>query len=104
MANEQNLVNLTKRTERERKEIARKGQIASTKAKREKKLLRDTLLTLLEMEDKKGVTGQDNICIALYKKANCGDTKAFEIIRDTIGQRPIERIETTEIPVIKDDV
>lgn len=104
MANEQNLVNLTKRTERERKEIARKGQIASTKAKREKKLLRDTLLTLLEMEDKKGVTGQDNICIALYKKAYCGDTKAFEIIRDTIGQRPIERIETTEVPVIKDDV
>ena len=36
MANEQNLVSLASRPERERKEIARKGQIASTKVKRER--------------------------------------------------------------------
>ena len=104
MANEQNLVNLTKRTQRERKEIARKGQIASTKAKREKKLLKDTLMALLELEDKKGVSGQDNICLALYKRATNGDTKAFEIIRDTVGQGVQQKVQVENVPIIKDNL
>ena len=91
-------------TEQEQKELAKKGGKASVKARREKKLLRDTLLMLLEMQDNKGNTGQDNICLALYKRANKGDTKAFEIIRDTIGQKPIDVIQKTEIPIIQDDI
>ena len=80
------------------------GGKASGKARREKKLLRETLIELLEMENKKGVTGQESICCALFKRANTGDTKAFEIIRDTIGQKPVEKIETTEKPIIQDDI
>ena len=102
MANEQNLKII--KTTKEAREKGRNGGIASGKAKRQKKLLRDTLIMLLEMQDKKGVSGQDNICLALYKKAHNGDTKAFEIIRDTIGQKPIDVIQKTEIPIIQDDI
>ena len=44
MANEQNLVSLAMRSQRERKEIASKGQKASTEAKRARKTLKETLL------------------------------------------------------------
>ena len=33
------------------------------------------------------------ITVALIQKALKGDTKAFEIIRDTIGQKPIEQLD-----------
>lgn len=48
MANEQNLIDLATRPERERKEIARKGQIASTEAKREKATFKKAIKWLLE--------------------------------------------------------
>jgi hypothetical protein len=34
---------------------------------------------------------------AILKKALKGDTKAFEIIRDTIGEKPAERISLAQI-------
>ena len=83
---------------------ARMGGIASGIAKRKKKQLKEELEILLAITDKNDKTVQEKICFALIKKASEGDTKAFEIIRDTIGQKPIERIEQTEIPIIKDDV
>lgn len=48
MANEQNLIDLATRPERERKEIARKGQIASTEAKKEKATFKKAIKWLLE--------------------------------------------------------
>ena len=88
----------------EAKERGRKGGIASGKARREKKLLKDTLMALLELKDKKGVSGQDNICIALYKRATNGDTKAFEIIRDTVGQGVQQKVQVENVPIIKDNL
>lgn len=88
MANEQNLIPLNRRTPEERREIGRKGAEASNKKQREKKLLKETLETLLEIND-----NQDNICIALIKKALEGDTKAFEVVRDSIGQRPSDKVD-----------
>lgn len=88
MANEQNLVSLATRTERERKEIASKGQKASTEVKRARKTLKETLLMMLE----EGNT-QDNITLALLQKALNGDTKAYEVIRDTVGEKPTDKIE-----------
>lgn len=85
-------------------ERGRKGGIASGKARREKKLLKDTLMALLELKDKKGVSGQDNICIALYKRATNGDTKAFEIIRDTVGQGVQQKVQVENVPIIKDNL
>lgn len=88
MANEQNLVPMASRTPRERQEISRKGQKASTEAKRARKTLKETLLMMLE----EGNT-QDNITLALLQKALNGDTKAYEVIRDTVGEKPTDKIE-----------
>lgn len=43
----------------------------------------------------KGET-QDNICLALIEKAQDGDTKAFEVIRDTIGEKPVDKLAHTD--------
>lgn len=37
-------------------------------------------------------TTQDAIIAGLVKRAINGDTRAFEMIRDTIGEKPIERV------------
>ena len=88
MANEQNLVPMASRTPRERREISRKGQKASTEAKRARKTLKETLLRMLE----EGNT-QNDITLALLQKALNGDTKAYEVIRDTVGEKPTDKIE-----------
>ena len=80
------------RTKEEQKEIARKGGIASGKARRERKTFKEELLLLLESGD-----NQSKVSVALLKKAMKGDTKAFEVIRDTIGEKPIERQEVKEV-------
>ena len=80
-----------------------KGAAASAEAKRARKTIRAELETLLSMpaKDKKGNetghTVQTAIIVALVAKASKGDTKAFEIIRDTIGEKPAERITLAQI-------
>ena len=39
----------------------------------------------------------DKMIKALIKEANNGNTKAFEILRDTVGEKPIDRQEVKEI-------
>ena len=85
MANEQNLKPQNTRTKEEQREIARKGGIASGKSRRKRKALKEELLLLLEEGDY-----QKKLCTALIKgaikSAAMGDTKAFNAIRDTIGE------------------
>lgn len=73
------------------------GGKASGKSKRNKKLLKDCLEILLEQKintkDGKKVTGAEATAAALFKKALNGDTKAFELLRDTAGQKPVDKIE-----------
>ncbi len=78
--------NLRVPTSEEAREIGRKGGIASGKARRERKTLREELLLLLE----KGDT-QEKISLAMIKEALDGNTKAFEVIRDTIGEKPVDK-------------
>lgn len=87
MANTQNLRPLNTRTQKERKEIARMGAIASNKKQAERKTLREELLLLLQEAD-----NQKNISVAMLKQAMNGSVKAFEVIRDTIGEKPVEEI------------
>ncbi len=84
--NENNLIPTSERSKSEVREIGRKGGIASGKARRERKTLREELLLLLE----KGDT-QEKISLAMIKEALDGNTKAFEVIRDTIGEKPIDK-------------
>ena len=86
--NEENLVSLKDRTTEEVREIARKGGIASGKSRRERKTLREELLLLLE----KGDT-QERVSLALIQQALEGNTKAFEVIRDSIGEKPTDKLE-----------
>ncbi len=89
MANEQNLKPFT--TEQSREEArknGKKGGIASGEARRKRKTLKEELLLLLA----KGDT-QKKMSVAMIQKAMNGDTKAFEVIRDSIGEKPKNKLE-----------
>ena len=61
----------------------------------------DGLLLLLNepLKDKSGNvtdnTTQDAIIAALVKRAANGDTRAFEMIRDTIGEKPVQDVKVS---------
>lgn len=98
MANKENLVPLS--TEKAR-EIGSKGGIASGKARRDKKNIRLAVEALLE-KDYKGkdgmiLSGAEAITVKQMEKALKGDTKAFEVLRDSAGQKPIERVMVAEV-------
>lgn len=99
MANESNLdgKGFDDRTTEEQREIARSGGIASGEARRKKRDIRLALEMLLEKEfkDRSGntVTGAEAIAAKQFEKAMKGDTKAFEVVRDTAGQKPTDKIE-----------
>ncbi len=88
MANEQNLRPIRELSSEEAKKRGRQGGLNSAAAKRARKTLKETLLLMLE----EGNT-QDNITLALLDKALKGDTKAYEVIRDTVGEKPTDKIE-----------
>lgn len=96
MANEQNLIKPSDLTPTERRENASKAGKASGEARRKRKTLREELLALLSDGDI-----QERMSLALINEAiegnNAGSvTKAFETIRDTIGEKPIDKTETTQ--------
>lgn len=97
--NKENLISLADRTTEEQREIAKKGGKASVKARQERKALKDELLLLLS----KGDT-QQKVSLALIQQALEGNTKAFEIIRDTIGEKPVDKIEQEAMYTIKVDI
>lgn len=101
MANEQNLIKKEDRTPSQRRENASKAGKASGEARRNKKLLRECLEILLEREisDKSGnkMTGAEAMAAVVFQKAIKGDLKAFEIVRDTAGQKPVEKVVISEI-------
>lgn len=99
---EDNLHPFTSEQSREKaKENGKKGGIASGQAKRDKKNIRLAVEALLEM-DIKGKNGEvksgaEAICVAQLQKALKGDTRAFEALRDSAGQKPIERVMVAEV-------
>lgn len=80
--------NLKTLSPNEARENGKKGGIKSGQTRRERKALKDELLLLLENEDI-----QNRLCISLLEKGFKGDTKAFEVIRDTIGEKPTDKHE-----------
>lgn len=73
-------------TNEEARERGRAGGIASGIARRERRSFREELVALLS----KGNT-QEKISLAVLDKALNGDIKAFEVLRDTIGEKPVEK-------------
>ncbi|MBP3261162.1 hypothetical protein [Pseudobutyrivibrio sp.] len=100
MANEQNLVKGEDRHKFTLEE-ASKGGKASAEAKRRRKDLRLALEMLLEKEytDNQGkkLTGTEAITAKLFQQAMKGNIRAFETIRSTVGQDPVQKITVAEI-------
>ena len=70
-------------TRAERIENARKSGIASGKARREGRIMRQTLLDALESEEL-----MEEVCRAVIDKAVAGDISAIKLLRDSIGELP----------------
>ena len=90
MANEQNLKPVS--SKKEARERGRKGGLASVEARRKRKTLKEELLLMLS----DGET-QQSVTLALIEKAMSGDTKAFEVIRDTIGEKPVDKVMISDV-------
>lgn len=89
------------RTGEQQVETARKGGLASAEARRKKRDLRMAIEALLEKDytSKNGetVSGAEAIAIKQFEKAMKGDTKAFEVIRDTAGQKPVDKVMVADV-------
>lgn len=103
MANEQNLRPSEYKLSQEE---AKKGGINSGKARRAKRDLRKALELLLEKDfkDKSGntVSGTEALTTKLFEQAMKGNVKAFETIRDTVGQKPIEKVQQLQTDIVID--
>ena len=99
--NDENLKPFNERTESEKRKIGTKGGQASGEARRRKRDIRLAMEALLEKQYKgKGgemLSGAEAIAIKQMEKALKGDAKAFELVRDTSGQKPVERIMVAEV-------
>lgn len=102
MANSENLKPIQKGdlTKEEAKRRGENGGKKSGEVRRERKALREELLLLLSQGDT-----QEKLSVALITKAINGDVKAFEVIRDTIGEKPKDEHKVEiDRPVIVDDI
>ncbi|MEG1862967.1 MAG: hypothetical protein RR198_05105 [Oscillospiraceae bacterium] len=113
--NTENLVPSSQRTPQQRSQQAKNAGKASGQSRRKRKAFKEVFKTLLASElspklaeainDKSGALGIDTLgftvndymALAQVVKAVSGDTKAFEIIRDTVGEKPIEKQQVTNI-------
>jgi DNA segregation ATPase FtsK/SpoIIIE-like protein len=88
MINEENLIPLNKRSKEVQRAIQEKGRQANKAKWEARKTLKEELILLLSQGDT-----QEKISLALIQKALNGDTKAFEVIRDSIGEKQTDKIE-----------
>lgn len=98
MANEQNLRPCEHKFTQEE---AKKGAQKSAEARRKKRDLRLALEMLLEkdMKTKDGMqmSGTEAITAKLFEQALKGNVKAFETIRATVGQDPVQKVMVAEV-------
>lgn len=101
MANEKNLIPFS--SDQSRDEAAKNGQKGGKKSgetRRRRKTLREDLIALLKTvkttTDGEEKTVQEGILASLIMKALSGDVRAFEVIRDTIGEKPVDKVAQTD--------
>lgn len=104
----ENLIPTNKRSKEEARELGKKGGQASGVARRKKIMMKDLAMELLNSNiqddelkarilnifpdvDPEKMQIQTAMTVAQINKALKGDSKAFEVIRDTSGQKPIEQ-------------
>lgn len=94
-----NIENLKTPSTEEARERGKKGGLASGKARAEKKRLKEAVESVLSAsyknKDGENLSGYELTAIALFDKARSGDVSAFNSIRDLIGEKPTDKLETT---------
>lgn len=92
MAGEDNILSHKIRSAEEAREKGKKGGRASGASRRKKRYLRDILAKLLAAKSPdQNISNDEAITVALIGKALSGDVKAYEAIRDTMGEKPTEK-------------
>ena len=104
MANEQNLRHFTSdQSHEEAVKNGRKGGKASGKKKQERKIFREAILAVLSepLKDKNGnehpsgMNVQEAMIRGVIGRAIKGDPRALEVIRDTIGEKPVQDVKVS---------
>lgn len=109
---QKDLIPMNQRTEEEQKALRHKAGVNSGKARRNKALLKDCLQILMEQkyideETGKKITGAELLSVDLFKKAvaekdTAKKARAFEVLRDTSGQKPVDKVEQTNTNITID--
>lgn len=117
--NMQNLVPNSERTPEERRRNASKAGKASAEARRGKKNLQQLLNTMLSspatpemvamaqslgIDAKDADTLYDALNVAIIKRALSGDGYAYQLIRDSAGDKPTEKVEQAVSYFTENDV
>lgn len=95
--NQENLRKFTDMTPEEHRELSKKGAIASAESKRTRKTMKEMLDILLSKNIK--TAGGENtnalevMMTKLVQEAMNGSIKAITIIRDTIGEKPVDVVQ-----------
>ena len=102
-------------TREQLQEYGRMGGKAKKESYKSKRSMRDTLNVLLNLAIETGkvcsvdeikafakikgknIKVKDAICVRLIQRALRGDLKAIEMLRDTIGEKPVENINFADI-------
>nr|DAV70016.1 MAG TPA: hypothetical protein [Caudoviricetes sp.] len=107
MANTQNLIKNEDLTPEQRRRNASKAGKASAKKRQQNKTFKEIINKFLDeqVSDErlkqqmiefgfadKEVSNKSCAVFALWKEAIKGNTKAFELLRDTIGEKPQEKV------------
>ncbi len=83
------------RSKSEARERGEKGGKKSGEVRRNKRQFQQAVLAALKARMDDGNTVLGNLVSAQIKRALEGDTKAFEVLRDTSGEKPTDKVEAS---------
>ena len=79
----------------------RRGRRKSGEARRAKKNLREAMQILMDADltgkDGKTMTGTEAMAAKAFQAALKGDWKAWELVRDTSGQKPVDKVMVADV-------
>lgn len=122
MASPQNMIPTTKIPKEQHLSMSSKGGKRSGEVRREKKKMREQLITMLKLTlnnneyfditqansiadlNGKNITLQEAMLLQQVKKALKGDRKAAEFVRDTAGEKPTEEINVKAESKVHEDL
>lgn len=109
--NNENLVSMAQRTEEERRELGRKGGLKTQERNRLNRTAQEVMQMYLNCKISRSVAREklgdradllpkdatlfDLITLRQIMESEDGNTKAFEVVRDTAGFKPTEKQEIT---------